>query len=362
MIKQERIKDLLIHLIDMYSPTGKEGEIGSYLLRYLKKHGIPAFLQNVEDHRNNVVYIPEKAPELLFVGHIDTVPAPDFDHYEAEVDEDIIRGLGTADMKSGCAAIIEAFIAFTEQHGTEVPAALALVVGEEETGDGIIRYLEEYHQPWALVAEPTDLIPCLGHYGYIETQLETRGTRMHASLATKEHNAIHNLLLLLLSLTGEMDRSKQDIAYNIRDMMSTQAGFTVPDRCNASVDFHLPPHYPIGDMLIELEELVAKTLPEYSMDTPLIQFSTIHSGYLLPDKGFLPQRIRNIYEANRKPYAPDFFRSDSDASLLWESGIRPVILGPGTLNDAHTAEESVPFSQVLEAADIYLKLLESLTH
>ena len=68
--------------------------------------------------------------------------------------------------------------------------ALALVVGEEEDGDGAVALGREFHFPWAIVGEPTNLQPCLSHYGYLEVQITTRGRRMHASLANKGQNPL----------------------------------------------------------------------------------------------------------------------------------------------------------------------------
>ena len=60
------------------------------------------------------------------------------------------------------------------------------------------------------------------------------------------------------------------------------------------------------------------------------------------------------------PFKPDTFRSDSDAPLLWQAGIKPIVMGPGNLSVAHTNEESVSVSQVESAARLYLALMMEL--
>ena len=47
------------------------------------------------------------------------------------------------------------------------------------------------------------------------------------------------------------------------------------------------------------------------------------------------------------------FRSHSDGNILWAAGVNPIILGPGSLEAAHTPEESVSFNQVAQAAQLY---------
>jgi acetylornithine deacetylase len=52
----------------------------------------------------------------------------------------------------------------------------------------------------------------------------------------------------------------------------------------------------------------------------------------------------------------DTFRSHSDGNLFYEAGVKPLLLGPGELEVAHTPEEQTNFTQVLEAARIYASL------
>jgi acetylornithine deacetylase len=52
----------------------------------------------------------------------------------------------------------------------------------------------------------------------------------------------------------------------------------------------------------------------------------------------------------------DAFRSHSDGNLFFAAGTKPIILGPGALETAHTPEEQVIFSEVSAAAYIYAAL------
>ncbi len=360
-IDRQRLRNLLREMIDIYSPSGKEGEVVSYLEDHLKGMGMRVLRLPVEEDRDNLLVLPRDSdPELVFLGHVDTVAAFDYDQYKCEESGDEMTGLGAADMKGGCAALVEAFAAFKEQRGGEVPAALALVVGEEESGDGTSALVEGYRFSWAVVAEPTNLLPCLSHYGYIEMELSTTGRRVHASLANQGRNAVRSMLQVLMGLTAHLEKSRQDVIYNIRDMNSSHAGFAVPDRCDVAIDLHLPPQSPVGEIAAELEDVVARTLPRGLDLRDAFDFCTLQGGYALPDKGWLPDLLRATYGRHGLPWSPGAFRSHSDANLLWAEGIRPVMLGPGQLEKAHTQDESVSFSQVTLAADLYLDLLASL--
>jgi acetylornithine deacetylase len=183
-VQPERLRTLLKDLIDIYSPSGKEEEVLEFTEDYLKKHGLSVKRQAVDENRFNLVVLPEETDEmeLCFVGHLDTVTAHDLDDYGFHEDGDNVTGLGAADMKAGCAAMIEAFTALAEAGNSPRSAGLALVVGEEEEGDGAKTLIREHSFPWAMVAEPTNLVPCLGHYGYLEVLLRTRGKMAHSSM------------------------------------------------------------------------------------------------------------------------------------------------------------------------------------
>ncbi|MEI6826422.1 MAG: M20/M25/M40 family metallo-hydrolase [Desulfuromonadales bacterium] len=50
------------------------------------------------------------------------------------------------------------------------------------------------------------------------------------------------------------------------------------------------------------------------------------------------------------------FRSHSDGNLFFAAGVKPLILGPGSLETAHTPDERVNFDEVMSAARIYAAL------
>jgi acetylornithine deacetylase len=237
-----------------------------------------------------------------------------------------------------------------------------MVVGEEEEGDGAERLMDEYHFPWAIIAEPTDLRPCLSCYGYMEAQINTRGRRVHASLASQSQNPIECMLHILIQISHYMVQKRPEGVYNIRDILSTQAGFAVPEWCEAWLDLHLPPKAALGEISLELEELVERLSKENSHIDTSIRLATVEGGYELPEKGSVVEALKAVYQQHSQPWEPQSFPSHSDANRLWASGVKPILLGPGQLSQAHAPEESVSFQQVVIAAEIYRDLILSLLY
>ena len=357
-IQPDRLRKLLKELVDIYSPSGKEKEILEYTHNYLEQHGLVVVKQVVDENRYNLLVLPEKEQEMMlcFVGHLDTVTAYDLDDYGFHKKGDDIFGLGTADMKAGCAAMIEAFTVLVEGSRALPPAGLALVIDEEEDNSGAKTLLKEYQFPWAIIGEPTALAPCLGHYAYLEVLLRTQGLRAHSAVPEMGQNAIENMLRLLLQFSEHLNSRKDGLVYNIRDMKGFPGGFVVPDVCETWLDLHLPPGMKIDSLKKELRQLikVAKNqIPE--LDASL-EFESTYHGYQVGSEEYLVTKLRRTYRKLSLPWEPREFRSHSDGNILWEAGISPVILGPGTLAAAHAPNESVSFSQVVQAAQIYLNL------
>lgn len=357
-VQPERLKQLLKDLVDIYSPTGKEEEAVEYAEQYLKKQGLAVVKQEIDEYRFNLIVLPDKRDEmtLCFIGHLDTITAHDIEDYSSKEEGDTVSGLGTADMKAGCAAIIEAFTALAQTGSMFPPVGFALVVGEEEDSIGAKALVREYSFPWAVVGEPTNMAPCLGHYGYLEVLLRTGGKRVHSSMPELGQNAIEAMLKLLLQVTNYLTSSPHKLVYNIRQLSSFPNGFVVPDTCEAWLDLHLPPNSQIDVLKTELEQLI-KAAP--ALDAYL-RFEETHAGYRIsPERPFV-EKLRKTYQKMALAWQPQDFRSHSDGNILWAAGVDPIILGPGRLEEAHTPEESVSFSQVLQAAQLYLNLALSL--
>ncbi|MDD5312516.1 MAG: M20/M25/M40 family metallo-hydrolase [Dehalococcoidia bacterium] len=355
-VKPERLKELLKKLVDIYSPSGKEEEILQFTEDYLKETGLNVKKQPVDENRYNIVVLPPKTDEvdLCFVGHLDTVTAHDLDDFGFYEEEDKACGLGSSDMKAGCAAMIEAFNALAERRGRFPSVGLALVVGEEEESDGAKTLVREYRFPWAVVAEPTNMLPCLGHFGYLEVLLRTRGKKAHSSMPELGQNAIENMLKLLLRVTEYATSVSSGLVYNIRQLSGFPGGFVVPDTCEAWLDLHLPPDSRMDVLKAELEELVESASREITSLDAYIRFENTQSGYRISQERPLVRKLREVCKNMKMSWETQDFRSHSDGNVLWGAGVDPIILGPGRLETAHTPEESVNFSQVVQAAQLYL--------
>ena len=357
-INSKRLYALFQNMVDLYSPSGKEEELTEFLESVLAATGLVVERQPVDETRANLLISTGSGePNRLFLGHIDTVPAYDIEHYGFTEQGGLCRGLGTADMKSGCAAMIEAFMSAVEQGTLPDNVLLALVVGEEEAGDGTQALLASRSFKTALVAEPTNLQPCMAHYGYVELIVRAFGYRRHAAMSDRDTNAIHAMLRFLIQLEDRIESDEPETVLNIRDLHSSESGFAVPNRCAAAVDLHIPPGVRARTYADELRAFIDAELTGSRASKHELEFPTLADGFEAEPEAVLPQELQRIFQTLEKEWNPIAFKSHSDANLLRDAGCHPVILGPGQLAKAHTKDESVEFDQVCAAAEIYAQLL-----
>ncbi len=356
-IDPQRLKETLLEMIDIYSPSGKEEDVQLYLEGRLSQAGVRVVRQEVEEERYNLLAtMGSELPQLYLVGHVDTVAAWDIENYASVEEWGVVRGLGSADMKGGCAAMVEAWLALATLPEPQRPdIGLLLCVGEEENGDGSARFLEEQQPEWVVIGEPTSMQPAFSHYGYLEMALQTRGRRKHSSLPELGHNAIESMLRVLLELdrSAIFKRQPGKLVYSIREMSSSRAGFVVPDSCEAMIDLHLAPEVRPAEVRVELETILNQAkerINELDLD---VSFAYQADGYQLEQGGWLLEIFEDVYPRLNLPLVLLPFRSHSDGNLFYQAGCKPLVLGPGSLETAHTAEEQTSLAEVEAAARVY---------
>ena len=89
---------LLLDVLRIYSPSGSESELASYLADWLNSSGIEA---RIDRAGNVIAQLGEGRPRLLFCGHLDTVPG----RLEVREEAGRIYGRGAVDAKSALAAM-----------------------------------------------------------------------------------------------------------------------------------------------------------------------------------------------------------------------------------------------------------------
>ncbi len=365
-LNTKRLKNLLVETINHYSPSFAEMPVTQIFAQAFRQAGLEPEFQLVpipgedSDRANLIVRIGPSPLEFLWVGHVDTVSLWHNEGHFAEWEGDRLYGLGAADMKGACAAIVEAVTMLLESKAQfKRGCGIALVVGEEDYGDGARALLSKFSAPLIVVGEPTSLLPCPAHYGYLECRLTGRGLRAHAALPEIGASAIEamlNWLVLIMARCRNLFPG-DSVAVNPREVHGGGNAFVVADTCEAAIDFHLPPGVDQQPIEAILQETKARILNDLA-DVELTHAHTFWApGFMCETDEPRLQPIRRAFETCGQAWRPSVFRSHSDANLFHQAGMLTVVCGPGDLAVAHRREEFVDFAEVQRAAHIYANII-----
>jgi acetylornithine deacetylase len=363
-LEPDRLRSLLLDAVGVYSPSYAEAPAAKVFAARLEEAGLAVEWLPVRSghgagpRHNLLVRLGPQPPAMLWVGHIDTIEAVHGFH-PPTVDGDVLRGLGAADMKGGCAAMVEALIALSRSGaGLARGLCLGLVVGEEEYGDGALALIETVRAPLVVVGEPTDLLPCVSHNGYMECLLTAQGSRAHAAVPEFGANAIHAMLTWILAIFDALlaPGLNGQVVANPREIQGGSTLFVVPAGCTAMIDVHWRPEVDPAAVSAALESARVAALSGHPLCglASAVTFSSMGFDNSPLDPALAP--FWRAMAATGLDPQPSVFRSHSDAAVFQAAGALAVVCGPGRLEMAHSPEEQVSLAQVERAARLYAAL------
>lgn len=370
------VRNLLTDLVGINSvnplldPTNAgEGSLSDFIYNYCRSRDIACSFGDVEGKRRNVLAsVPGSSKDvLLFVSHLDTVPSAGWDHdpFRARVANNRLYGRGACDDKGSLAAMLVALDGIK----TEKPRATIVVAGsvDEEVGKKGALALAATQPRFtaAVVGEPTDLELIVAHNGSARWQVEIIGRAAHSSIPEKGESAITPMAEVLIGL--------RDLGSKLRTRVTALTGApsltvsrieggsdwcTVPARCVISIDRRLVP----GETAAEAVAEVGAVLNEVQARNPnVICRSMTPIAKDSPVSGAVTTRLADIARAACLAHGGtgDYkgVTYGTDASKLSEAGIPCIILGPGSIAQAHAIDEYVDLDQLEKSVQIYRSIM-----
>jgi acetylornithine deacetylase/succinyl-diaminopimelate desuccinylase family protein len=379
-VDDDRLLDLAWRLIAIptENPPGDERLAAEFLADYFVDNGWDVELSDVAPGRANVIArIQGRAPgpHLVFDGHLDVVPAGDgwtLDPYSPQISGGRLIGRGAADMKGGVAAMIAAAEAIQRaQLPLSGSLTLAVVADEEEGGSGTRHLVHSgLRGTWAIVPEPTELLPVVAHKGSANLRVRVRGLAAHAS--TPEHgiNAVDqaaSVICGLRELTGQLrQRQHHLLGPPTLTVCGIQGGFndyTVPAACSVSLNRRVLPSETQDSVLAEVQAVLdecARVDPVFAGDAQVVAFTpAMETDAQSP----LVRALRSAVEQVRgvDPGVVGWSATCDASILAHEAGVPTVVFGPGSIaRDAHRPDESVSVAELSQCARIFVNAIARL--
>jgi succinyl-diaminopimelate desuccinylase len=344
-----------------------EGEVVDFLVRRFRGAGIPCTIRPVGPAgRANVIATWGGGPRSLILNsHMDTV-APGDDAswssppFAAAVRDGLLYGRGSADAKGPLAAMIVAFESIVRSDPA-LPGRLILtaVSYEEESGRGTAAEVGAgTTADAAIVGEPTDLRVCVAHKGVLRVRVTTSGRSAHASEPWEGDNAISRMAPVIAALDSLATRvsERRDPLLGPATLAATliEGGIgrnVVPPRCGLVLDRRLLPGETAAEARAGIERVAA------AFDAAVEPLSLAEGAATPPDAPIVRAALaaRDAVLGGRSSAAG--FGACCDMGHLADRGRIPtVILGPGSLSQAHKADEHVVIEEVVRAVEIYRSL------
>jgi acetylornithine deacetylase/succinyl-diaminopimelate desuccinylase-like protein len=385
-----------------------EESLTQWLVHYATEAGWRWALQRVHPERANfLALIPgERGDTLLWEAHQDTVSAQgmEFEPFAATVRDGRVFGRGACDVKGSMAAMLVALRRATLEPARDRPNILLTCTVNEECGFTGARALAEiWREPIrnaefpgpgaslipplappfeggglltlaevralrpsaALVAEPTDLNVVVAHRGVVRWQCLVHGRAAHSSRPEQGANAIYAMAKVVrliedfhrIELAGRpIDPLCGPSTACVTTIHGGTGANTVPDRAVIDIDRRLrPAELPDG----AVRELVAYLADRVDLGDCRLE----HEPPWMQSRGLSDAANRDWAEQLASVARAAGVASEvigvpfgTNAASIAAAGIPTVVLGPGSIAQAHTADEWIAVEQLKRAVDVLYRV------
>ena len=336
-----------------------EARIAVALEKLLRELGAEVSLREVLPGRPNVVArFPsnrEGKPRLLLAPHLDTVSVVGMtiDPFSGEVREGKVWGRGASDTKGPMASMLTALARMRE----EIPTLshevwFAGLAGEESGQHGAKALASEESFDFVIAGEPTDLKTVHAHKGSLWVTLTAHGKAVHASAPDRGENAIYKMTSAIERIREyvipELSKTEHPLLGNSTLSVGTIRGGSktniVPDHCEATLDIRIIPGADPLQIINLIENVAQGVKVEHQGSAPLFTDPT-------------HPLVAKLSALGASPVGAPWF---CDAAVFAAKEIPAVALGPGSIAQAHTADEFISVADLEAGADFFTKLLRSL--
>ncbi len=377
---------------EVAGPEYLEGRVTDHLVQRFAAAGLPWARQPVSPGRDNVIArleatLPD-APVVLWDAHQDTVPAEGMtiEPFAPLVRDGRLYGRGACDVKGGMAAMLTALtrlqasnaprhatVVFSatvnEEFGFSGAKAIARLWtaadGDALPSDVAARTLLGGPPTAAIVAEPTTLDIVTQHKGAVRWRIRVHGRACHSAFPEQGDNAIYHsgrAILAIEDLARELLRRRPDHpcgppTLSLGTIRGGAGVNLVPDLVVLEIDRRVVPWESPREARDEVIRRIAAATPgaRIEHDEPFVESAGLPDAEAAGCAAALEAAAAACGIETRRTAA----RYGTNASIFAAAGLPSVVFGPGSIAQAHTADEWIDLDEVDEAARILCGLVTS---
>ena len=321
-----------------------------------------------KDKYNLVATLGEGPGGLVLGGHADTVPWDahrwTIDPFRATERDGRLYGLGSCDMKSFLALSVEAARRYAPSRPSR-PLHLVVTADEETTMSGARALAAggELQAEAAVIGEPTMLKPVRMHKGIFFDRVRLVGCAGHSSDPAYGNSAIdgmHTVMSALYELRAELAATQRNKAFRVPGPtlnLGAIHGGDNPNRicgeCDLSYDLRILPGMDLDEQRQAVRDRIRAAVADTGLD---VHFDTLFTGTPPAETAADTPIIRAAEELTGETARAVAF--GTEAAFYQQAGMDVVILGPGSIAQAHQPDEFVALEQLDAGVELLGGLIE----
>lgn len=306
---------------------------------------------------------------LVLSGHTDTVPFNEkrwsSDPLTLTEKDNRLYGLGTCDMKGFFSVVIEAVLPYLDKPLQQ--PLIVLATADEESSMNGARALAEQGFPkarYAVIGEPTSLKPIHMHKGIMMEVVRIQGKAGHSSnpdLGNNALDAMHDVM-------GELKNFREELA---RDYQNADFSVTVPTlnlgcihggdnpnricgHCELQYDLRALPGMNNDDLRATIQQRLKPIAEQHQVE---LTAEAIFDGV----PSFATEKTSDIVKLAEQltGHSSEAVAFATEAPFLQQMGMETLVLGPGSIDQAHQPDEFMALDQINPMVSILRNMIEN---
>ena len=339
------------------------------LANWLETSGFKVKKQQVNKGKFNLIAtLGQGSDGLVLSGHTDTVPCDEAlwqsDPFTLSHRDDRYYGLGSCDMKSFIAMAITASQSFQPEQFIH-PLTIVATADEETTMAGARLLAEDGNKlgRYCVIGEPTSLTPVREHKGIIMESIKFTGLSGHSSDPSLGNNALeamHEFIQQLLIYRTQLQQQFKNNAFEVSTPTLNLGhihGGDNPNRicgeCELHIDLRFLPGMKIEELREKIRSLAKKTA---SIREQKVSFTPLLMG--VPAMCTDRQSELNEYLQEITQQQSQSVAFGTEAPFFNEMGCETIVMGPGSIKQAHQPDEFLPMDQIQPTVTLLENLIQ----
>ena len=304
---------------------------------------------------------------LVLAGHSDTVPYDanrwQSDPFKLTEKDGKFFGLGATDMKGFFPVILAAVKPFLNM-SLKNPLIILATADEESSMSGA-RALAASGKPkarYAVIGEPTELVPIRMHKGIMMESIRVRGQAGHSSNPALGKNALDAMTQVmneLIGLRNDLQLKYRNAGFDVQTptlnlgcIHGGDAANRICGECELHFDLRLLPGMDNEELRTAIQNRLTPIAETSGTD---IVFSSLFEGIEPFDEPAESELVKVCEQLTGHSSASVAFATE--APFMQELGMQTVVLGPGSINQAHQPDEFISINQIEPAVKIVQELI-----